>query len=106
MTTARTILDATISEKEFQQQVVDAARRLGWRCFHTYDSRRSEPGFPDLLCVRDGELIVAELKSERGRLSPAQQRWIAGFREVQYQRGVRVFVWKPSDWEQIERVLR
>jgi VRR-NUC domain len=35
------------------------------------------PGVPDLICVRDGQCYALELKTERGRLSPAQQQAIA-----------------------------
>ena len=48
--------------------VVDLARTLGWRVYHTYDSRRSQPGFPDLVLVRE-RILFLELKSETGKLS-------------------------------------
>ena len=95
-----------VSEKAFMQMVIDAARLLGWRVYHTFDSRRSPEGFPDLVLVRDGRLVFAELKTERGKLSPSQQAWLAELEEVRYQRGIEVYTWRPRDWEQIERVLR
>jgi hypothetical protein len=34
---------------------------LGWRVYHTWDSRKSEPDFPDLVLVRD-RVMFAELQ--------------------------------------------
>ena len=56
-----------MSEKDWQQAVIDYARLRGYLVYHTHDSRRSEPGFPDLICLRAGRLVVMELKSAGGR---------------------------------------
>lgn len=96
----REALDLNVSEKEFQAAVVQLARLRGWLVYHTFDARRSEPGFPDLVCARNGRVVFAELKREGGSLSRAQQRWqdALGSHEV--------YVWRPSDWADVERVLR
>jgi len=39
-------LDAVMGEKEFMASVVELATVLGWRSYHTHDSRRSAPGSP------------------------------------------------------------
>ena len=36
-------------EADFQADVIAAAEGRGWLWFHCYDSRRSPPGFPDLV---------------------------------------------------------
>ena len=84
------------SEQEFQDQVIAAAQTLGWRHFHTYDSRRSPSGWPDLVLVnvRQGRLLFRELKTERGRVSPAQEVWLAHLVAV----GQDAAVWRPRDW--------
>lgn len=85
------------SEKEFQEQVLNAAQALGWSLrFHVFDSRRSEPGFPDLVLVHPdrGWLMFRELKTEKGRTTPAQDRWMSGLGMV----GMNVGVWRPRDW--------
>lgn len=93
-----------MSEAQLQQAVVDCARHLGYRVYHTYDSRRSDAGFPDLVLVRGPHLIFAELKSEKGRLSGFQVRWLEALEET----SALTFVWKPQDWVSgaIEQILR
>lgn len=40
------------SEKQFEAAVVEYSKLNGWLSFHAFDSRRSEPGFPDRVFVR------------------------------------------------------
>jgi hypothetical protein len=91
-----------LSERRFQGQVVRLARLFGWSTYHTWDSRRSDPGFPDLVMVRRPRIVWAELKSERGRLTADQKAWIEELRAC----GQSVYVWRPSSWREIEGVLR
>ena len=66
-----------MTEKEFQAQIVELVGLLGGMVYHTYDSRRSASGFPDLTIVtRDRRLIFAELKNDRGRLTEYQKSWL------------------------------
>jgi hypothetical protein len=93
-----------LSEREFLQQIRDLARVFGWLCYHTHDSRRSEAGFPDLVLVkastddRPGNIIFAELKADRGRLTPAQRVWLEALGACP---GVEAYVWRPADWDAI-----
>lgn len=111
MAAARTLaehLNATVTEKELLQLVEDTARRFGWLTYHTHDSRRSEPGFPDLvLCKPEtgrypAQLLYVELKSETGRVSAAQIRWLDALKANR----VEVHIWRPSDWPAIQARLR
>lgn len=92
-----------VTEKAWQQTVVDYAQVMGWRVYHTFDSRRSAEGFPDLVMVRRGRVVVAELKAENGRVSTAQAEWLADLAEAL---PGCVTVWRPSDWPEVERALR
>lgn len=92
-----------IPEKDWQQQVLDAARYLNWRCYHTFDSRRSAPGFPDVLCVKDGKMICLELKTETGKATLEQEIWIAMLDMVP---GVTARIARPSDWDAVLALLR
>ena len=92
--------DGSASEKAFSQQVVDFARLNNWMVYRTWNSVHSPSGFPDLTMVRDGRLIFAELKAERGKLSDDQAQWIQELRMC-----VPVYLWRPSDWEQIVEIV-
>lgn len=100
---AREILGATLTEKQFMAAVLEMARLHKWRCYHAFDSRRSEPGFPDLVLVRDGRIIFAELKTATGRLTDEQSEWIDALEACP---GVEVRVWRPDALKWIEATLR
>ncbi len=91
----------SITEREFQAQVVQLARLCGWMVYHTHDSRRSAAGFPDLVLVRETVLFV-ELKVPPNRLSPDQAAWVERLRGA----GQAACVWTPDQWGEIELTLR
>ena len=105
-----------ISEREFQQQVIALAKLRGFRVAHfrparvmrngkeTYETpvAADGKGFLDLVMLREHRLIVAELKSEKGQLTKEQHQWIQAWLLVP---GVEVYVWRPSEWSEIEKVL-
>lgn len=102
---------AAMSERALQDRVLGLARVAGYAlAYHTHDSRRSQPGFPDLVLINptDQRIVVAELKAARGRVTAAQQQWLDGFAAVevriqddnsQAQRppALSVHVWRPLD---------
>lgn len=92
-----------LSEKEYQAQILDLAHTLGWIYIHPYDSRRSTPGFPDLVLVRAPRVIFAEIKRDGLVLSLAQEVWRG---ELMQCPGVEYYVWRPSDWDSVGEVLR
>ena len=89
-----------LKEKDFQAQVVELARAMGWLVYHPYDSRLSQEGYPDLTMVRNGRVIWAELKSQDGTVTGVQRRWLKVLPKGQ------AFLWKPSDWDAIVETLR
>ena len=92
-----------ISERTFQAQVVQAATALGWLCYHTHDSRRSTPGFPDLIMVRGYRMVCLELKVGRRKPTPEQLVWLAALKEVWQ---VDALWAKPDDWDSLMELLR
>jgi hypothetical protein len=96
-------MSATITERDLTGYVRDVAKALGWRRYHTWLSRNSPSGFPDEVLVRPPRLIFAELKSDRGKLSPDQQAWLEDLREVPC---LEVHVWTPAQMDEIAEVLR
>ena len=91
----RRIIARDMSEDALLAQVRSAALTLGWIVYHTHDSRRSEPGFPDLVLVnpRQGRILWRELKKEKGRVSVEQRKWLDALRAA----GQDVGVWRPAD---------
>lgn len=102
-----------ISEQEFQTQVIDLARRFGWRLFHarpgmTKGGRwatqmNGDVGFPDLTLVRDDQLIFAELKSDAGTATDQQMEWLQVLDQVEQ---VDAELWRPHDLETVAELLR
>jgi hypothetical protein len=118
-----------MSEADFQAAVIKLAGELGWHVsarawereaeearqygvepaplrglvFHQRISIGSEAGWPDLTFLRrkDGRMFFAELKSQIGSLKPRQVAVIDLLRAC----GQTVFVWRPSDFDEIARVL-
>ena len=98
-----------ISEKEFMAQVVQYARLCGWAAYHTHDSRHSAKGFPDLVLARagrpggGGRVVMAELKVGRNEPTEEQQAWLDVLGAVP---GVEVYLWRPTNFDDIQEVLR
>ena len=101
MTTPRRTLDLAMTENVWQAACISLAHNLRWRVYHTFDSRRSQPGFPDLVLVRE-RIIFAELKDMRRQLTTAQSEWLDDLRRA----GAEAYVWRPSDYPEVERTLR
>lgn len=96
-----------ISEKAFLAQVIQLARLRGFETYHTHRSTHSAAGFPDLVMgrARDHRLIFAELKSERGRTTREQERWLSLLRGIAQVVPIEVYLWRPSDWQAIEMAM-
>lgn len=101
-TTDAVSLSSLLRERDWQEVVVAYARIKGWFVYHTHDSRRSAPGFPDLVMVRAGRIVMAELKTETGRIRPEQAKWIEALSAVP---SVEVHLWRPSAWVQVRDTL-
>lgn len=84
-------LAAAMSESDLERKVRAICRDLGVLVYHTFDSRRSEPGFPDLVLV-GRRVAYRELKKENGRLTQAQKTWIAALERA----GQDAAVWRPA----------
>jgi len=102
-----------IPEREFQQQVIDLAHIFHWRVAHFRPAQTKKGwrtavsadgmGFPDLVLAREGRLIFIEVKSEKGKFSLEQSEWL----EVLKATGkCEVYVWKPSQWDEIMAILK
>ena len=97
-----------ISERDWQSHVVKVATAKGWKHYHPPDNRpvngriqKVVSGFPDLCLIKNGRMIFAELKREKGIVSEEQQAWITAIKEC----GIEVYVWRPSDIHTLVDVL-
>lgn len=103
MSLQKTLIRDHQTEKEFQAAVLEYLRLKGYLVYHTYRSDRSEPGFPDLVCVKPGRPVAfVELKVKSGRLSVPQRRWMDRLEQA----GAETHVFYPSDWDVIKKVFR
>ena len=95
-----------INEKAFQTIVITTARENGWMVYHTYDSRKSEPGFPDLCMVKNGFIMFVELKTDKGKVTSTQRQWIEQFliHQNRCQNSI-VEIWRPHIWEEKKKLL-
>lgn len=92
-----------MTEQQLQTLVMQAARSHGVLTYHTHDSRRSEPGFPDLVLVGRSGLLYRELKTEKGKLTPDQEHWLAALVDA----GEDATTWRPHQWpDQIVSEIR
>ena len=99
-----------MTERDFQRTVIDLARLKSWMAHHCRPAVlpsgkwathiQGDAGFFDLVLIKEGRVIFAELKAEDGKLSKAQQAWqdAAGW-------PVEVYVWRPSDFDRIVEIL-
>jgi hypothetical protein len=98
----------------FTSQVIALARWNHWLVAHFRPgmNRRGRwmtavqgdgAGFPDLILVRPNSPIIgAELKTNTGRVTQAQEAWLEAFRQA----GGRGCVWRPNMINEIEMVLK
>ncbi len=84
-----------MSEAQLLASVRAIATLYGYLSYHTHNSKHSPSGFPDLVLVHKttGALLYRELKSEKGKTTPAQEEWLAALANAGQDTGV----WRPSD---------
>jgi hypothetical protein len=102
--TATTARLRGIRESAFRDAVIEYAQRRGWKVMWTWHSKHSPAGWPDLFMVRASHAVAAELKIWPNKPTSAQLEWLAALEGI---RGavVKVYVWYPDDWAEIEEVL-
>jgi len=91
-----------MSEAEFQKRVVEYATRHFWLVWWTPISKRTNPGEPDLRMLRPPRYVLAELKSQTGRIRPEQAIAL----EYATQSNIENYLWRPSNWNEIIEILK
>jgi hypothetical protein len=93
-------LDPQVQSGVLQDRVATLCKDLGYLAYHTYNSKRSTPGWPDhVVCHPDGgPLYLFEYKCVGEGPSPAQQRWLEALARVTH---VEAACYTPVDWPTI-----
>ena len=91
-----------LREKDLREQIRDLCKVMGWKFYFTWTSIHSPRGLPDLVLCKPPRLIMAELKTEKGQVSPHQQAWLDALSGCP---SVEVYLWRPSDIESIVYIL-
>jgi hypothetical protein len=95
----------SVPERDWMNQVIETAEWCGWLWYHVQDSRKDNPGFPDLILVgrpggpNAGRLLAIECKRETGTVSADQLAWLGALEQV---RTVEVMAARPRD---VDRVM-
>lgn len=82
------------SEADLQREVLNLCKMYGLLAYHTHDSRRSQPGYPDLTIVGPGGVLFVELKNATRQLEPEQEQW----RDALQAAGQQWRLWRPVDF--------
>ena len=91
-----------MNEAQWRSQVIHLARSFGWRDYSTSFSPFSTPGWPDLALVRPPTLILAELKTERGKVSQIQRDTLSTLDACH---NVLSYLWRPDELDAIAVLL-
>jgi hypothetical protein len=102
-------------ESDFLKAVTDLAAWCGWYVYHATPALTpngkwrthylGNAGFPDLVLVHRDKppgVIFAELKTERGKITPGQRAWLNMLDDA----GAYAVTWRPQDWDEITDILR
>lgn len=102
MSTTAARLLREMTEAEFQQSIIDLARLRGWLYYHTNNSQRSTPGFPDLILVRGPVMLAVEVKTDAGKTTDQQEAWLDALGQIP---GCTSFVTRPTTWDALVEKL-
>jgi len=93
-----------MTERLFQGRVQQALRVAGFESYHTYDSRRSTKGFPDLIALHPGKkrILAIEVKTETGKVTLEQNAWLDMFSLC----GVETWLLRPGMFDEFWESIR
>ncbi len=83
-----------MTEDELEEQIRDACKKLGIIRIHIFNSRGTTSGVPDDILVGPHGILWRELKTAKGKLTPAQ---LAMGKALQAA-GQDWAIWRPADW--------
>jgi hypothetical protein len=99
-------------EERLLREILRIVRKLGGLAYHPRAARTEDgwvvpvqgdgKGWPDLVILLGGRIFVFELKSEVGRLTREQRRWLEEFSRVP---SVTPMVVRPRDLDRVRDLL-
>lgn len=102
-----------VTEREWQTQVIQLLRAMNYRLAHFRPGKTArgkwatpmsgDVGYPDITAVGRGRIAFLELKTEKGKVAPEQADWLEALGAVP---GIIAGVFRPSDLDELARVLR
>lgn len=75
-------------------------RHAGYMTYHVFDSRRTAVGFPDIVALKGRDLLVLELKTDKGKVTPEQYVWLRAFANVG-----RSYVVRPRNLDELAAIV-
>jgi hypothetical protein len=93
---------AQVNETQWRAQVKELAKSAGWAWYYTPYSLGATPGWPDLGLVKPPRVVLAELKTPRGRIRAGQADTaylLERCHDLEYH------LWRPDDLEDVAEVL-
>jgi hypothetical protein len=111
-----------ITETQFASTVEGLLNLYHWHWIHLRPARvlrngieiyetpySGMKGFMDYLAIRPPRIVVAEIKGFNGKLTDEQQEWFDLWTQcqlVENQWNVEVYLWRPGDFLEINKVLQ
>jgi VRR-NUC domain len=99
-------------EERLLREVLKIVRELGGLAYHPRAARTEDgwvvpvqgdgKGWPDVVILLGPSMFALELKSDTGRLTPEQRRWLAAFERIP---GCVAMVVRPRDLARLRALL-
>lgn len=101
-----------LKEIDFQRAVIEHAKAQGWECMSFRKTASpgkdgkwrglANAGWPDIIAIRGKRMLALELKSEKGKATPAQRRWLT----LLHHAGAEEWIVTPSSAAELIGILR
>jgi hypothetical protein len=99
-------------ERDIQESIRQTAQQFGWSSrashpkgffYHTWSSKKSEKGFPDIVMSDGTHLIIAEVKRNRpqGKVSDEQKNML----DVFASHIPHTYLWREDDLDEVIQIL-
>jgi hypothetical protein len=107
-----------VTETQFAKTVEDLLNLYHWHWIHLRPARvlrngieiyetaySGHKGFLDYLAIRPPRIVVAEIKGFNGKMTDEQQEWFDLWKQYEDCAEVEVYLWRPGDFLEINKVL-